>query len=316
MILLSFVIPCYRSEKTIAAVIDEIISTVSQRGKYDYEIIAVDDFSPDHVSDVLAGIAKNNQRIKVIRLAKNMGKHSAVLAGYSFVKGDYIVNLDDDGQSPTYELWKLIDAVESDECDYATAAYHKKKESKMKVMGSNFNMWMGHVLLDKPKDFRFENFSVIKSFVAKEMIKYTNAFPYLPGLILRVTNRIKAIPMEERERKDENASGYTLKKSVALVANGMTAFSVKPLRIATVTGVIFAFLGFCYGLYIIIRKLVNPALLVGYSSMAAILLFSCGLIMMMLGVIGEYIGRIYICINESPQYVIKETINVDITEDQ
>ena len=311
MTLLSFVIPCYRSEKTIAAVIDEIISTVSQREEYDYEIIAVDDFSPDRVSDVLAGIAENNQKVKVIRLAKNMGKHAAVLAGYSFVKGDYIVNLDDDGQSPTYELWKLIDAVETDECDYATAAYNIKKESKMKVIGSNFNMWMGHVLLNKPRDFRFENFSVIKSFVAKEMIRYTNAFPYLPGLILRVTNRIKAIPMEERERKDGNSSGYTLKKSVALVANGMTAFSVKPLRIATVAGCLFAFLGFCYGVYIIIRKLVNPTLLVGYSSMAAILLFSCGLIMMMLGVIGEYIGRIYICINDSPQYVIKETINVD-----
>ena len=313
MTLLSFVIPCYRSERTIAAVIEEIIATVSQREGYDYEIIAVDDNSPDHVFDILQGIAKDNRRVKVIRLARNMGKHAAVLAGYSIVKGDYIVNLDDDGQSPTYELWKLAEVIEADECDYVTAAYNKKKESKTKVLGSNFNKWMGRVLLDKPKDLRFENFSMTKAFVAHEMIKYTNAFPYLPGLILRVTKRIKAVPMEERDRKDGNASGYTLKKSVALVANGMTAFSVKPLRVATIAGMLFAFLGFCYGIYIIVRKLVYPELLVGYSSIAAILLFSCGLIMLMLGIIGEYIGRIYICINDSPQYVIKETINVDET---
>lgn len=311
MTLLSFVIPCYRSEKTISMVIDEIVSTVAQKTGYDYEIIAVDDYSPDRVIDVLREIAANNQRVKVVRLAKNMGKHAAVLAGYSVVNGDYIVNLDDDGQSPTHELWKLLKVIEADECDYVTAAYKKKQESKTKILGSNFNKWMGKVLLDKPRNLRFENFSIAKSFVVREMIKYTNAFPYLPGLILRVTKRIKTVPMEERERKDGNESGYTLKKSIALVANGMTAFSVKPLRIATIAGILFAFLGFCYGIYIIIRKLIYPELLVGYSSIAAILLFSCGLIMMMLGIIGEYIGRIYICINDSPQYVIKETINID-----
>ena len=120
---LSFVIPCYRSEDTIEAVIEEIRSTVSQRDGYTYEIICVNDSSPDRVLDVLLRLAAEDTRIKVIDLAKNMGKHAAILAGYAFVTGDYVVNLDDDCQSPVCELWKLLDPVQSGAYDAATAKY-------------------------------------------------------------------------------------------------------------------------------------------------------------------------------------------------
>lgn len=311
MTLLSFVIPCYRSEKTIEKVIDEIIDTVAQREGYDYEVIAVNDCSPDGVYEVLRRIAAANRRVKVINCAKNMGKHAAVLAGYAAARGDYIVNLDDDYQCPTYELWKLLEPVERDECDYATAKYTVKKEVWYKRAGSNLNVWMSHIMLGKPMNLRFENFSVMKAFVAKEVIRYRNPYPYLEGLVLRVTRRIKCVPMEQRERGDDNTSGFTLKKSISLVMNGLTAFSVKPLRMASLCGVVFAILGFIMGIVIIVRKLVNPAVPMGYSSMVSILLFSSGLIMLMLGLIGEYLGRIYICINDSPQYVIRETINLE-----
>lgn len=308
--LISFVIPCYRSEKTIGKVIREIIETVEQRNEYDYEIIAVNDCSPDHVYDVLKAYAADNSKIKVINFAKNMGKHAAVLAGYAVAKGDYVVDLDDDFQSPVYELWKLLEPVKNDECDYATAKYYQKKQSLFKNIGSDINLHMSEIMLEKPKGLRFENFSVMKSFVCKEIVNYKNPYPYLEGLVLRITTRIMTVPMEERARGDDNASGFTLKKSVSLLLNGLTAFSVKPLRVASIIGFLFAICGFVWGVYAVIHKLVNPNVLVGYSSLVAILLFSSGLIMIMLGLIGEYIGRIYICINDSPQYVIKETINL------
>ena len=135
MKLLSFVIPCYRSEKTIQKVINEIIDTVSQRQEYDYEIIAVNDFSPDNVYEVLTDIARKNSKIKVINLARNMGKHSAILAGYGVVKGEYIINLDDDFQSPICELWRMLEPVENDECDVTTAEYKSKKESGWRKSG-------------------------------------------------------------------------------------------------------------------------------------------------------------------------------------
>lgn len=310
MTLLSFVIPCYRSEKTIEKVIDEIIATVAQREGYDYEVIAVNDSSPDNVYEVLKRIAAANKKVKVINFAKNMGKHAAVLAGYSVARGKYIVNLDDDYQCPTYALWSLLEPVERDECDYATAKYCFKQEAWYKRLGSNVNVWMGHVMLDKPMSLRLENFSVMKAFVAREVIGYKNPYPYLEGLILRVTRRILAVPMEERERGDDNATGFTLKKSMSLLMNGLTAFSVKPLRVASLCGTLFAIMGFILGIVMVVRKLVNPAVPTGYSSIVAILLFSSGLIMLMLGLIGEYLGRMYICLNGSPQYVIRETINL------
>lgn len=310
MRLISFVIPCYRSENTIEKVIQEIIKTVSYRPEYDYEVIAVNDCSPDNVYGVLKCIAKDNNKIKVINLARNMGKHSAIMAGYSVAQGEYIVNLDDDYQSPTYELWKLITPIENDECDVTTAEYYKKKELLFKRLGSNINLWMTEVLLDKPKNLRMENFSVIKRYVCNEILNYKNPYPYLEGLIFRVTKNVKSIPMNQRDRADGNSSGFTLKKSMSLLINGLTAFSVKPLRIASVCGFGLAAIGFIYGLYTIIHKIVTPNLAIGYSSIMSALLFSFGLIMIILGLIGEYLGRIYICINESPQYVIRNTINV------
>jgi len=294
-------------------VINEIIATVSQKPEFDYEIITVNDFSPDGVYEVLKKLAVKNHKIKVINFSKNMGNHAAVLAGYAVARGEYIVDLDDDYQSPVYELWKLLKPVQDEECDYATAQYYEKKESTFRRLGSSLNLLMSSIMLDKPNDLRFENFSVMKHFVCKEMIKYKNPYPYLEGLVLRITNRIITVEMEQRDRGDNNKTGFTFIKSVSLWTNGLTAFSVKPLRIASLLGLLFALCGFIWGVYIIVHRLLNPDMVAGYSSIMAVVLFTSGIIMLLLGMIGEYLGRVYICINTSPQYIIKETFNLDMS---
>lgn len=310
--LLSFVIPCYRSERTIENVINEIIEIVSQRTeKYDYEIVCVNDCSPDGVLSKLKELAEKNKKIKVIDFSKNMGKHSAVLAGYSYSKGEYIVNVDDDFQCPVYELWRLLEPLENGECDFATANYRRKKQSAFKNFGSNVNMFMAQIMLDKPKGLRFENFSIMRSYVMKEIIKYDKPYPYLEGLICRVTNRISVVEMEERERGDGLPTGFTFGKSLSLWLNGFTAFSVKPLRLSTILGFILAILGFVLGIVVVVKRILHPDMPAGYASLMAVQLFIGGAIMIILGLIGEYIGRIYICLNNSPQYVIRDTININ-----
>ncbi len=309
--LLSFVIPCYRSEFTIEKVYQEIVQTVAKKKGYDYEIIAVNDCSPDGVMSVLRKLASEDLKFKVINLVKNMGKHAAVLAGYTYVQGEYIVNLDDDYQSPVYRLWDLITPLENDECDIATARYVQKKERFWKRLGSSINLWVSSSMLNKPKDLRMENFTAIKRFVGDEVIKYRNPYPFLEGLFLRVTKRVLMVDMEERNRADDKATGFTFWKSVSLFANGLTNFSVKPLRVAVFAGMLFAFLGFVYGLVIVLRKINRPEIAVGWSSMMAVQLFSSGIIMLILGMVGEYVGRIFICINDTPQYVVRETINIE-----
>lgn len=309
MPLLSFVIPCYRSEKTIGMVVSEIIKIVGQRAEYDYEIVCVNDCSPDNVYEVLKELAMDNNRIKVLNFAKNMGKHAAVLAGFAASNGDYIVSLDDDYQCPVGELWNLLRPVECEGFDMATASYEKKQESLFKRIGSDINNKMSELMIKQPKGLRLENFFVIKKYVVDEVVKYPNPYPYIGGLILRITNNIKSVTMEERERGDSNTTGFTLKKSISLFMNGFTAFSVFPLRIASIVGAFVSVAGFFSIMVVIINKIINIDTPLGYSSLMSVILFSTGIIMMLLGMIGEYIGRIYICINKSPQYVVKDRIN-------
>lgn len=307
--MISFVVPCYYSELTIRNVIAEISQVMSERSYINYEIIAVNDSSPDNVLMVLRELAQGNDRIKVIDLAKNSGKHAAIMAGYSVIKGDIIINLDDDGQCPLDKLWDLIEPLNR-EYDIAIAKYPVKKQSAFKNFGSKINSIMARFLIGKPKDLYLSNFSAMKKFVVDEIIKYDKPYPYMDGLMIRTTSKICNVNMEERERS-AGEGHYTFKKSLKLWLNGFTSFSVKPLRIATILGIAIAFVGFIFSLITIVRKIIYPQILMGYSSLMAMLLFVSGMIMMMLGMIGEYIGRIYICINNSPQYVIRKTINVE-----
>ena len=169
---------------------------------------------------------------------------------------------------------------------------------------------MTEYILDRPKDLQFTNFMVMRRYIAKEICKYTNPYPYMTGLILRTTRRIKCVPMEERSRHC-GSSNFTFMKMVSLWMNGLTAFSIKPLRLATFLGFLVAFSGFVFSVVIVARKLLYPEIAAGYSSIMAALLFIGGVIMVLLGLIGEYIGRIYISLNNSPQYVIRDEVNFE-----
>lgn len=306
---LSFVIPCYGSEKTITSVIEEIIDTVSSRNPY--EIICVNDCSPDNVYEVLKKLARDNNRIKVLSLAKNFGQHNALMAGYGEVTGDIIISLDDDGQTPAKECYKLINQLNENN-DVIYARYKEKKHSIFKNFGSRIAALMGQILLEVPKDLYVSSYFVCKRYVIDEIIKYKNPYSYLCGLILRTTKKIRNVDIEHRER-EIGETGYTFTKLLGIWLNGFTAFSVKPLRIATILGMICSMFGFAYGIWVIIKKLfINDSTPMGYSSMMAAIVFIGGMIMIMLGLIGEYIGRIYISINNAPQYVIREKINYDI----
>lgn len=307
--LLSFTIPCYRTEKTVINVVNEIIEKVQEMEGYDYEIIAVNDASPDNTWMVLKELSENNPRIKCMDLALNGGKHAALMAAFSVVSGDVVIGVDDDGQCPINELPKLLEPLEQG-YDMSMAYYGKKKQNGFKNFGSRVNDWMVRFLIGKPKGLVFSNFTARKRFVCEEIIKYKNPYPYLEGLTLRTTKRIALVPMEERVRQ-AGVSGYTLKKSLSLWVNGCTAFSVKPLRLATILGFVCSLIGFLSSIFLIVQKIVNPLIQAGYTSIMAMLLFVGGVIMILLGVIGEYVGRMYICLNNSPQYVIRETRNIN-----
>jgi len=306
---LSFVIPCYGSEQTISGVVDEIVQTVAMRPEFDYEIILVNDCSPDKVYSVIKTLAENNKKIKGINLSKNFGQHAALMAGYRHVSGDIIVCLDDDGQTPANEAFLLIDAI-TDEQDIVFAKYEKKKHSIFRNMGSAVNEFMLKYLLSKPKDLTMSSYFACKRFIIDEIIRYENSYPYIGGLILRVTKNCGNVFINHRSR-EVGSSGYNYLKLLSLWINGFTSFSAKPLRLATFLGVFSSFVGFIGILVILIRKLINPDIAAGYSSTMATIMLFCGIILLVLGLLGEYVGRMYISLNNSPQYVVKGSVNID-----
>ena len=289
--------------------IETAMDVLSKEKKYSYEIILINDCSPDNTMGTIRRLCKEKQNIIGIGFARNFGQHAALMAGLRQSDGDYVVCLDDDGQTPADEVNKLLEKLEEG-FDAVYAKYEHKQHSGFRNLGSKVNELMTRIMLEKPKELYISSYFAVKRFVVEDMIRYENSYPYVIGLVLRSTKNITNVVVNHRER-EEGSSGYTLKKLFTLWFNGFTAFSVKPLRIATCLGVIFACGGFAYGFYTIIKRFVNPDVPIGYSSMMAALVFFCGMIMVMLGLIGEYIGRIYISMNSSPQYVIRERINAD-----
>lgn len=308
----SFVIPCYGSYGTIGGVLDEICDTM--RNGPDYEIICVDDCSPDQVGKVLDNLSINMEQLKVIHFSRNFGQHAALMAGYRVVTGDIIISLDDDGQTPASECRKLVAALTED-VDVAYAAYGSKKQSVFKNFGSAVNSQMLKVLLKKPPELEMNSYYACRRYVIDEIVRYQGAYPYLGGLLLRTTQKMANVPLEHRKRKQGN-TGYTFKKLLALWMNGFTAFSLLPLRIATYSGMVFSVVGFVAALATFIRKLFNPAIQAGWSSTMAAILFVGGVLMLIMGMLGEYMGRIYITLNQSPQYVIRNTVHIEKEADE
>lgn len=304
---ISFVIPCYNSTNTIGSVVDEIKDVMlGEMQSYDYEIVLVNDGSPDGTTyDAILEIVAREKYIKGVNLARNFGQPSAVMAALNQTTGDYVVCGDDDGQTPFNELPKLFAKIEEG-YDLVEARYAvREKRSLFRKIGTAINEGMATWLIAKPKGLELTTYWVVKRFVVDQMISYPNSYPYLGGLMLRATQNACNVDVTHRERLS-GSSGYNLKKMLELWLNGFTSFSVKPLRLMSIIGIIVAIIGFIYGLFIIIQKLIDPSILVGYSSIMAVNLFMYGIMFFFMGLMGEYIGRIYISLNKAPQYVIKD----------
>lgn len=302
---LSFVIPCYNSEKTVSHVVAEIDGAFDGNDRYEYEIVLVNDASPkDNTLGEIRRLAEQNKRVTAVNLSKNFGQDSALMAGYSVAKGEYIVSLDDDGQNPAKEAWKLLDKMEEG-WDVVFGKYAHKKHSAFKNFGSRVNDKMAQILLNKPKDLRLCSYFAMDRFVVDEMLKDRNSFPYIWGLILRTTDRITNVYIDHRVR-EEGKSNFTIVKCLKVWMNGFIAFSVKPLRFSAVMGTLVACLGFLYGIYVVIQALLSREPVEGWSSMMTAILLLGGIILMMLGLLGEYIGRMNINLNNTPQYIIRD----------
>ncbi|MDY4415842.1 glycosyltransferase family 2 protein [Selenomonas sp.] len=303
---ISFVIPCYRSENTLSDVVNEIEGTMATRPEYDYEIVCISDASPDGVFQLIERMAENDPHIRGAEFLRNYGQHAALMAGYRMSKGDVVISVDDDGQIPVDESFELIDELHKG-YDIVWGTYAHKQHNAYRCLGSWVNKIMAQQLVGQPKGFHMTSFFAMTRQIVDEIITYHQSYIYIAGLLFRVTQNISCVPVRHRKRVSGD-SGYTFSKLVGLWLNGFTAFSVKPLRIASLIGVLSSCASFIYLMNVIIQHYISPETTVGWSSLIGSVFMIGGIILMVLGMIGEYVGRIYICINEAPQYAVRRVI--------
>ncbi|KPK66858.1 MAG: glycosyl transferase family 2 [Gemmatimonas sp. SG8_38_2] len=309
---LSAVIPVYNGAKTIVPLVEMLQRELG--GKYDLEVVLVNDCSADSSADKCRGLAERFSWVKFINLSKNFGEHNAVMAGLSFCTGDCAVILDDDFQNPPSEVDKLASKLQEG-YDVVFAYYEKKQHHFLRNLGSRFNNFIATTLLNKPFDLYLCSFKVINRFLIDEVTKYQGPYPYLDGLILRTT-RNYGTQLVEHSKREKGESNYTTVKLIRLWLNMFTNFSILPLRVASMVGFLFSLLGFLYAISIVIEKILNPELPLGWTSLISTVLIVSGVQLFAIGMIGEYLGRLFLKDNGSPQYVARETVNCEPVEAQ
>ncbi|MFT8887964.1 MAG: glycosyltransferase family 2 protein [Ethanoligenens sp.] len=302
---ISFLVPVYNSKPTIEMVVRRIAAAVhTLETPVDFEIVLVDDGSRDGVYDVCRALAVELPYVRPFQLARNFGQANALMAGLNQITGDYVVCLDDDLQTPPEEFIKLYHTMQSGGFDVVYGYYEHKKHSAFRNFGTSLNESMQTFILNKPCNIHTSSYFIAKRYVVDIVKQYDKPFPYLPGLFLLMTGSVASVPIHH-DARHEGRSGYGLVKLLELWLNGFTNFSVKPLRIASFAGTIIALVAFVMMIVLFILKLSGQDIQMGWTSTIVILLFIGGVQLLSVGILGEYIGRIYLSVNQTPQYVIK-----------
>jgi len=303
--LVSVVIPVYRGERSIGTLSDRLVEAFGN-SPYDLELVLVNDCSPDDSHAVCVEIQKHHPRqVRYLRLARNVGEHNAVMAGLNHCRGAWAVIMDDDFQNPVEEALRLVGEARRTGHDVVYTWYEQKHHAWWRNLGSRFNGMVATVMLRKPRDLYLSSFKVINRFLIDQVIRYDLPYPYLDGLILRTTSSIGTLKVAHEPRR-EGQSSYTLTKLVRLWLNMFTNFSILPLRVSMVLGMVIAFCGLILGGYALWEKWANPHLPMGYASLMVVFLVFSGVQLVSLGLIGEYLGRVFLSQNRKPQFTVRE----------
>jgi len=309
---LSIVIPVYNGAGSIGRLVQALEGLTVVGG---HEIVLVVDGSPDNSDEVCRRLAAASPLpITVINHARNYGEHNAVMTGLRHARGDYIINMDDDLQNPPSEVVKLYDHARQSGKDVVYTYYQKKEHAAWRNLGSRFANWVADVLLDKPKGLYMSSFRCMSAFVAEQVTRYSGPFPHIDGLIFQVTNSIDRIEVDHLPRAD-GRSNYTLRRLINLWLSILLNFSGVPLRLATVVGVALGFVGLI-GLFAVLVEVVFYGTPEGWASLMVVVLFVAGIQLVLLGLIGEYLGRLFLTANNKPQSVVRSVVRREDLRDR
>jgi len=301
---LSIVIPVYRGAASIGILVDALAALQIPGG---HEVVLVNDGSPDNSAEICRRLtARTDLPVTFLNLSRNFGEHNAVMAGLRHARGDYIITMDDDLQNPISEVVRLFEHARVGGWDVVYTYYAKKKHAAWRNLGSRFANKVADILLDKPRGLYLSSFRCMSAFVCRSITVYDGPFPYVDGLILQTTQHIDRIPVEHVARAS-GQSNYTMRRLVRLWLNLFINFSAMPLRVSVVAGFALGLMGIL-GFGIVIAEALLRAPPPGWASLMAATLLISGVQMVMLGILGEYLGRLFLTANRKPQSLIREVV--------
>jgi undecaprenyl-phosphate 4-deoxy-4-formamido-L-arabinose transferase len=300
---LSWVIPVYQGSRTIGQVVDQI-HACSPRMRF--EVFLVNDGSSDDSEEVCSRLVERYpETVNLLQLSRNFGEHHAVLAALNYVRGRYVAVLDDDGQNRPQDVLRMLAHAQEHNLDVVYGRYRERKHPWHRILGSWFNDKVANLVLGKPPRLYLSSFKVMNRFVVDEITRYNGPFPYLDGLILRATRNIGQIDVDHHARQ-AGSSGYTLSKLVGLWLNMVVGFSIVPLRASLLLGMTAAAMSLLMLVGIVVDKLwINPQVTVGIPSVLACVVFFAGVQLVILGVVGEYLGRMFLHQSGMSPYVVR-----------
>ena len=300
----SVIIPVYNSKETLEELFNGIKSTFEDLGK-SFEVIAIEDGSSDNSWEVLESLKEQHPSLlTIIRLTKNYGQHNATLCGFEYSEGDLLVTIDDDLQTNPAEIKKLCAKYNESEADLTYGYYKKKRHSPLRNLGSKFLKRSSKQLFKAPGEG--SSFRLIRKELAKNILHHLQNFVFIDELLLWYTDNIDFAEVRHEKRKHKK-SGYSYFKLFKLFTNIIVYYTAVPLKIMTYGGFFLSLISFLLGLRFILRKIfLNVEL--GYTSLIVAILFSTSLILFCLGIIGEYLRRIYTVQNKKPPYSIKKIV--------
>ena len=301
---LSIVVPVYRGAATVGTLVAELSKLAPEGG---LEIVLVNDGSPDNSGEVCRNLARSaTVPLTYVEHARNFGEHNAVMTGLRHARGGHVITMDDDLQNPPEEVIKLYDHARLGGFDVVYTRYAVKEHEGWRNLGSRFANWVADQLMDKPKGLYLSSFRCMSALAVAEVVKYRGPYPYVDGLLMQVTQRLDSIEVKHFARA-EGRSNYTMRRLIRLWLNLATNFSVLPLRLAVFAGVAMGFLGLVAACWVILEGLMGetPS---GWASMMTVTLLIAGVQFLILGVLGEYVGRAFMSANGKPQGVVREVI--------
>ena len=298
----SVVIPVFNSQNILPELCKQLKDALSS---YKFEVILINDASSDSSWSVIEQVCENSVEFRGVCLTRNFGQDNAIMAGLSFTQAESIVIMDDDLQHSPYEIEQLLEQS-TNGWDVCYADYHKSmNQSFWKNIGSRLNSKQAEFLIEKPSNIYLSPFKVISRTVVDALLTYKGPYPYIDGLIFQITSSITQITVPFRKRM-EGKSNYDISKSLKVFFKHTTGFSIVPLRLTSLVGFLIGTFGFFLMIYFITIFFISDQVVEGWTTLATIILLIGGLILMALGIIGEYLGRVYLSINLRPQFIVKK----------